>query len=175
MKTYEITYITAQEETADAGTIAPALKEHEAKIVSVFPWDGRRKLVYPIKKQDQGFYTTVVFESETSAVAPIERALSLNEAVLRSIIVEFEPGMFHRTPETTRPIKEAAPVKDTAEEKLPAETPVIEETATPAEEKTKETEEEKPKRKRATRKTTEEETKALDETLDELLKEDITA
>ncbi len=163
MKTYEITYLTAGEESADAKTIAPVLQSHGAKIVSVFPWEGRRKLTYPIKKQDQAFYTTVVFETEPTALVEIDRDLRHNDAVLRSIIVIFEPGMFHRSPEVVRPPRETK--EETVVEAV--ETP----TETPAEEPK---EEEKPKRKRTPRATTPEDKQELDKKLDELLNKDLT-
>lgn len=172
MKQYEVTYITVNEEAANAATLSPILQENGAKIVSVFPWDGRRKLAYPINKQDQGFYTTVVFESETSAIAPIERAIQLTEGVLRALIVEFVPGLFHRTPEAPR-----APKAVTKEETKEAIEPVTTEAEAPAEEEkpAEEETEEKPKAKRTRKAATQEDTKALDEKLEELLKEDITA
>ncbi len=169
MRTYEITYLTVKEETPDAATIAGVLKDHEAKIVSVHPWGNRRKLAFPIQKQDQAFFTTVVFDADPSVVQPIENALKLNPEVLRSLLVLFEPGFFHRAPERVQ----SESTDDKAEKTAPA--PVVEpiETVvaeTPAE-ASMTTTEEKPK-KRATKKAPEDD-KSLDEKLDELLKEDI--
>lgn len=175
MKTYEITYLTVAEETHDAATVNEALASNGGKIVSVHPWGSRRRLAYPIKKQDQAFYTTVVFEAEPSALKPLDRALNLNNDVLRFLIVEFEPGYFQRAQASQT---EAPAVKESEEAATPApaveETPVTEEVSTPArEESTEETsEEEKPKRKRATKKSDEEQ-KELDEKIDALLNEDI--
>jgi small subunit ribosomal protein S6 len=183
VKTYEITYLTVQEEAADANTIASTLAGHQAKIVSVHPWGTRRKLAYPIKKEDQAFFTTVIFEAEPAALAPIDRALHLNNNVLRILILDFVPGYFHRATQTTEEAQTAKP----AEVKEPVVAPVTEEkevaTVTTTEEtpvesapvaKETPTAEDKPKRKRATKKVTEEEQKALDEKLDALLNEDIT-
>jgi small subunit ribosomal protein S6 len=185
LKTYEITYLTPQEETLEAHTVAPVLAEHGAKILSVHPWGGRRKLAYPIKKEDQAFYTTIVFELEPDQVGPIEGALRLKQEVLRSIVVHFVPGMFHRAPateesttrtdETTAPATEAK-VETTPEvvttEEIPTVTP---ETAGPVvAEAEKEAPAAEPKKRRTTKKTTEVDQKALDEKLDALLNEDIT-
>lgn len=176
MKKYEITYLTLQEEDFNAGTISGILNDHNAKIVTVHPWGTRRKLAYPIKKQDQAFYTTVVFEADQAAIQPIETALRLNNDVLRSLVVTYEPGYFDRAasqedakdkPET----KKAEVKEEVTVEQTPAET--VEEATTPEAEAP--AEEEKPKRKRTVKKeVTEEETKALDEKLNELLNEDIT-
>jgi ribosomal protein S6 len=176
MKTYEITYLTVNEETNDAKTVAPALANHGAKIVSVHPWGARRRLIHPIKKETQASYTTVVFEAEPSAVLPIEADLRLNNDVLRSIVVVFEPGVFHRsTPIEEAPVARGAEVK---EEKVTAEvaqSPEISEVAPTQPALDEKPTEDKPKRKRVTKKATQEDEKALDEKLEALLKEDITA
>lgn len=192
MKVYEITYITESEETIDAKVISPLLAEQKAKIVSVHPWGGRRKLVYPIKKQDQAFYTTVVFEADPAAIAPLNRALQLNNAVLRALVVDYVPGYFERTTqqsdeaEASKP-KETEPAKEESADSAPitpeTELASVEEATTPAtvsvneeasaEEKTEPvtaSEDKKPARR--TKKT--QKTENLDEKLDALLKEDIT-
>lgn len=179
MKTYEVTYITLGEEGYDAATISEVLAKHACKIVSVHPWGARRKLAYPIKKQDQAFYTTVVFEADASVVLPIENALKLNNDVLRSLVTSYEPGYFQRmsAPATTggSEAKEEKPKAEAVTEEAPVEEIV------PIEEATKEAEspveeapvaEEKPKR-RVAKKVTEEDSQALDEKIDALLNEDI--
>ncbi len=175
MKTYEITYLTVNEETADAATIKDILVANGAAIVSVHPWGTRRKLTYPIKKQDQAFYTTVIFDAETSAVAPINKALQLNANILRSLVVEFVPGMFHRVAhEDTRPTGKPAEKAATVEpETTVATVETTEATETPAEETTEVVADEKPK-KTTRKKATKVETEALDEKIEELLNEDVT-
>jgi ribosomal protein S6 len=177
VKTYEITYLTLNEEGSDAGTIATTLANHNARIVAVHPWGGRRKLTFPIKKEEQAFFTTVVFEAETSVIAPLERAFQLNTAIMRSLIVAYQPGLFDRgateeaTPKAASPeVKTETPVTEPVKEEQAATPEVATEeakTETPA------PAEAKPKRKRAPKKT-EEEQKELDKKLDELLNEDLT-
>lgn len=171
MKKYEITYLTKQEEGHDAKSIAPAFAEHKATIVSVHPWGARRKLVYPIKKEDQAFFTTVVFEADPSAVKPIETALQLNNDILRSLVVIYEPGIFDRSPVSEETTKEAVTPEETTPELAPTEPEEKAETTT-----TEEVAEEKPKRKRATKAASETAvpSESLDEKLDALLNEDIT-
>lgn len=179
MKTYEITYLTLQEEDHNAGTVAPILGANNAKIVSVHPWGARRKLAYPIAKQDQAFYTTVVFEADSSAVKPIEDALRLNNDVLRSLVVLFEPGYFHRSTneESRGEAKAEKPAARKTEEtaEQAQEAPTANEETTPevieAEAKT-DTEEEQPKEKRS-RKAAESDETTLDDKIDALLNEDI--
>ncbi|HEY1075019.1 MAG TPA: 30S ribosomal protein S6 [Patescibacteria group bacterium] len=180
MKTYEVTYLTLGEEGYDASTISETLAKHGCKIVSVHPWGARRKLAYPINKQDQAFYTTVVFDADASAVLPIENALKLNNDVLRALVTTFEPGYFQRMANTTAPTsgseakesekpkaeevkeetpsEEVAPIEEVTEEAITEETPAAEE---------------KPKR-RTTKNADKEDSQALDEKIDALLNEDIT-
>lgn len=168
---YEITYLTVHEEGANAETVNETLGKHGVSIVSVQNWGGRRKLAYPIKKEEFAFYTTVVFESETSSIQPINNELNTNEAVLRFLIVNYvaqpERSQMPEVTAKTEEVKAAAPV--VAE-------PVTEEVkAEVTEEKEEKTEEEaKPKRARAKKDKSEDEVKALDDTLDKLLSEDIT-
>jgi ribosomal protein S6 len=183
VKTYEITYLTVVEEGNDAKSIASFLSSHGSKIISVHPWGNRRKLTYPIKKQDQAFFTTVVFESEPSSIATIQHELHLSDEVLRTLIVEFEPGVFHRTPQSeegarAKPAEKIEPPIASATEPISPDTqepstPIAAVKEAPEEQKSENAPEEKPKRRRTTKKTALEE-KSLDEKLDALLNEDIT-
>lgn len=164
MRKYEITYLTIKEEGHDAATITPVLSENSAKVVSVHPWGARRRLAYPIQKQDQAFYTTVVFEADASAIRPIEEALRLNNDVLRSLVVVYQPGYFDRMnaapekpvqKESTEEVKTEAPAEVTEEPKAEAE--------------------EAPAKPRKTKKEAPaEEEVALDDKIDALLNEDLT-
>jgi small subunit ribosomal protein S6 len=51
---------------------------------------GRRKLAYPIQKQQEGFYTYITFTSESNAPAEIEARLRLQENVLRFLVIRLE-------------------------------------------------------------------------------------
>lgn len=48
---------------------------------------GKRTLAYPIKNKELGYYVVVQFECEPEALPEFERALKLDEAVLRYLIV----------------------------------------------------------------------------------------
>lgn len=180
MRTYEITYITLTEEGSNAESIRETLGTHKATIVSVNPWAGRRKFAYPINKQDQGFYTTVVFDAEPATLKAIDKELRMNESILRTLIVHFTPGLFQRvaetTPETAKPTEAKTPEAPKAVETITVEekvedAPVEAIAQTPVTETAEAEKEVKPKR--APKKATAEDTKNLDETLDKLLSEDI--
>ena len=86
---YEAVYIfdSALEDTA----IAEKLARHHGllKITqepSIEHW-GRRQLAYPIKKRESGYYAIAQFElTDTTVLPEFERALKLDEGVLRYLI-----------------------------------------------------------------------------------------
>ena len=59
------------------------------EIDKVDEW-GRRRMAYPIQKQQDGVYTFITFSAESSAPAEIESRLRLQENVLRYLIVRLE-------------------------------------------------------------------------------------
>ncbi len=159
MRKYELTYLTAHEEGTEAKTVAAFLDARHAAIVSVHPWSVRRRLVHPIKKQDQAFYTTIVFQAEPTEIKPLEDALKLDHNIIRALIVHYEPGYFDRSPAgeesaRTEAAKSgaAAPVEPVAP--APAALP-------------------KPRRPRKTADQPAADPKSLDEKIDELLKDDV--
>lgn len=111
---YEVTFITCEEQ--DPG-IAKVIEENKGKIISKKSL-GRRKFAYPIKKEDAGFYTSIVFEIEPRELNPLNKKFKLTEGILRYLVVETdlrakEKEMF----ETKRELE----VKLAPEEKLVAE------------------------------------------------------
>jgi small subunit ribosomal protein S6 len=48
---------------------------------------GKRSLAYPIKKKEQGYYVVAQFETEQDTLAEFERAIKLDDGVLRHLIV----------------------------------------------------------------------------------------
>jgi small subunit ribosomal protein S6 len=48
---------------------------------------GRRTLAYPIKKRANGYYVVANFETEPKLLPEFERALRLDESVLRFLVV----------------------------------------------------------------------------------------
>jgi small subunit ribosomal protein S6 len=48
---------------------------------------GRRTLAYSIKKRDTGYYVVANFSTETNLLPEFERAIKLDEGVLRHLVV----------------------------------------------------------------------------------------
>jgi small subunit ribosomal protein S6 len=59
------------------------------EVVDVQKW-GRRRLAYPIAKHRDGFYAVAKLKLAPEATDPIERALTLNETVLRHLLVRLD-------------------------------------------------------------------------------------
>lgn len=90
-KPYEVVYIfdSALEEAA----IAQKLDQFHALIASpgaepptLNHW-GKRTLAYAIRKRDTGYYVVANFETEPAKLPEYERALKLDEGVLRFLVV----------------------------------------------------------------------------------------
>ncbi|NOT09990.1 MAG: 30S ribosomal protein S6 [Gemmatimonadales bacterium] len=48
---------------------------------------GKRTLSYPIRKRDTGYYVIANFDAEATALPEFERAIKLDEGVIRHLIV----------------------------------------------------------------------------------------
>ena len=49
---------------------------------------GKKKLAYPIKKMDEGFYYFIRFEAEGAAIAEIESRMRIMDNVIRYLCVK---------------------------------------------------------------------------------------
>ena len=59
------------------------------EIAEVNEW-GKRKLAYPINDKNEGYYVLVNFESDADFPAELERRFSINEKIMRSIVIRHE-------------------------------------------------------------------------------------
>jgi small subunit ribosomal protein S6 len=80
-------------------------KDGKGTITNLAQW-GKRALSYPIKKKDTGYYVVAQFETAADLLPEYERAVKLDEGVIRFLVVVSE-GL---------PVKpEAAPAVITAD------------------------------------------------------------
>lgn len=91
MREYEIVVVVradlAEEDlTSQVDAITGWITAREGNVKEVNHW-GRRRLAYPIAKQQDGYY--ILFKAELPAAAPkeIERTLGITEGVLRYLVV----------------------------------------------------------------------------------------
>lgn len=89
MKTYEITFIS--KEDLDEKQIKDVLTPLGAKVLSV-TLIGEKQLIYKIKKEDRGFYSSVLFEIEPEKITDINKKMALEEEIIRFLIVAKKPS-----------------------------------------------------------------------------------
>ncbi len=95
MRDYEVVYIF--DSALDRSIIDQKLEHFNGfiagngngEIVAVEHW-GKRQLAYPIRKHDNGYYVVVQFRTEPPSLPEYERAIKLDEQVLRHLVVLSE-------------------------------------------------------------------------------------
>ena len=71
------------------------LERNHAEILASRPWDERR-LAYPVKGFKKGLYYLTYFRSEGKNLAAIEHDFSLNEMILRTLVLRVDPKLVDR-------------------------------------------------------------------------------
>lgn len=90
MKTYEMLYVLESglaDEAKDAfvAKFEGIVTSMNGKVVSTDKW-GVKKLAYPIKYKNDGFYVLMTFEAEGAVVKELDRVAGLASEVLRRVI-----------------------------------------------------------------------------------------
>ncbi len=62
--------------------------EYQATDIEVKIW-GKKRLAYPIKKQNDGIYVQMNYKAEGKQVAPMERTMRLSEEVIRFLTLKL--------------------------------------------------------------------------------------
>ena len=91
---YEIGFIINPEATEEdvkkiIDSVAEIIKKEKGSVENVDEW-GRKKMAYPIQKHNEGVYTFITAEIDGPLSAEIERRLTLNENVIRFIILRLD-------------------------------------------------------------------------------------
>lgn len=116
-----MTYITAE---GPSPAVAQFIEALGGKILSEKHW-GKRPLVYKIRKNREGSYTTIRFSLDPEKIMELNRRILLEESVLRHLIL-VAPA-----------IKEAKPLPVTTPEKKEEAEPVEKEKTVPVTPKVK--------------------------------------
>ncbi|HBN81256.1 MAG TPA: 30S ribosomal protein S6 [Ruminococcaceae bacterium] len=85
-----------------------SLIEAHGTIDSVDDW-GKRRLAYPINKQNEGHYTLISFTSSPEFTAELDRIYKITDGVIRSLIVRKEAKK--EKPQKVAEAKKAVEVK----------------------------------------------------------------
>ena len=89
------------QETAKFEELQNLFSSINSEILEDINW-GKRKLAYPIKKKENGYYRIVRFNNDPSNIAEIERRLKLDEQVLRFLVVVYDPGWEKKAEQSER-------------------------------------------------------------------------
>jgi small subunit ribosomal protein S6 len=117
MLQYETIFIT--DAAATEAEIDDLLKAYEqivgtakGKVLKVEKW-GKRKLAYPIRRQEEGSYVLMVIECPADLVKELERRYRMNDRILRYLTVRVEhesqlgpSPMMRPRPEREEPVPE---------------------------------------------------------------------
>ena len=87
-------------------------KDGKGTITNVSHW-GKRTLAYRLKKKDTGYYVVAQYETAGELLAEYERHVTLDEGVLRFLVVLAAPEVVRPAPEAAATV---AVVDDDADE-----------------------------------------------------------
>ena len=94
MTKYEIMFIVKATMEEDA---IKKSSEEVQKLINIKPSKvieskemGRTKLPYPIKKEVSGYYFVMTVEATHETIAEFDRKVSINENILRHLIIKLE-------------------------------------------------------------------------------------
>ena len=112
LRTYEALYIVKPDKNDDeiqtiAKDVESLVTTNGGTIVGSEIW-GKRKLAYEVKKQTEGVYVLLRFESPPDFVTRLENHFRLSDDVIRDLVVDFEQAYerVHRIkPYIIRPAK----------------------------------------------------------------------
>ncbi len=122
--TYELTYIINGVLNDDqirglVNRVTKFLEENGANLIEVDEW-GTQRLAYQIRKKRNGHYVNLYFEAEGELIARLERALTLEDDILRFLTLKMDSKMLRNYEERKEGARkaavEAAAARDEAEE-----------------------------------------------------------
>lgn len=97
MRNYEIMVIfdTSLDEEGiekEYSKIASVIEQGKGTITDSIKW-GNRKLAYPIKHQENGYYYIIDFNADEKIINEIDRLNKINDNILRHLIVKKENNL----------------------------------------------------------------------------------
>ena len=136
MRRYETLFIvtpdTSEEDLKSVATKFQGVVSDMSGLVVAYREQGRKKLAYDVKKQDQGYYVLMDFVGSADLVAEIERNMRLDDRILKYLTVKLADMV---DPESLE-IIEYEPLKETES----ADIPEAEEAESPEEQESEEAE-----------------------------------
>lgn len=71
------------------GRVQDFIVNNGGEITSLTKW-GRKRLAYPIRKKNNGFYVIIEFRAPGNLVASLERFYQLDETVIRYLTIQLD-------------------------------------------------------------------------------------
>jgi small subunit ribosomal protein S6 len=68
------------------------IRDNDGEVVQEERW-GSRRLAYPIEKKRNGYYGLAYFRAAPGFIARFERALNINDDILRHMILRYDAKM----------------------------------------------------------------------------------
>ena len=101
---YELTYIVnsvlSDEQVKDlVSRVTAYISEAGGEIIEVDEW-GQRRLAYPIQKKRNGYYVNMYFRSSGTMIPRLERALEIDDNVLRYMTLRMDAKMIRHYEES---------------------------------------------------------------------------
>ena len=92
MRNYETMFIlstqlTDEEKQAGVKLVEDTLAKAGAVEIKTEVW-GERKLAYPIKKKENGYYVLTLFQMDGTGLTEVEAKLNITESILKYMIVK---------------------------------------------------------------------------------------
>jgi small subunit ribosomal protein S6 len=108
--------------TTAVDRITKAIEPSGGSVLGIDRW-GRRRFAFEVDRQTEGYYAVVAFDAEPETVAPLERALTLADEVMRAKVTIRHPQKAEKAqkaePKATRSAAASTPEPD-ASESVPA-------------------------------------------------------
>jgi small subunit ribosomal protein S6 len=79
--------------------ITKAIEPSGGSVVGIDRW-GRRRFAFELDRQTEGYYAVVAFDAEPETIAPLERALTLADEVMRAKVTIRHPKKAEKKAET---------------------------------------------------------------------------
>jgi small subunit ribosomal protein S6 len=70
--------------------IQEAIVKNNGQVTTAVIWAEKRKLIFPLKKQQEGVYYLVNFSAPSEAITKLKYTFKLNEQILRVLILRPE-------------------------------------------------------------------------------------
>ncbi len=112
MNTYELTYVVnaaiSDEQIKDmVARVTKYIANNGGEVLDQDEW-GNQRLAYPINKKRNGYYVNMYFKAPGEMIAKMERALEINDNILRYLTLRLDAKML-RHYEARKTAKAAAP------------------------------------------------------------------